>query len=311
MSIEQDEPDSNSRARAVSQTSVQSAESERYIKTLEDRISQLENALQSRIENSRSRSIEAGFSASSNDSWTSKRLGDNDIVVLVHGIRDFALWQSEIRASLRQAGLKVVLTSYGRLDLISFLLPIPLFRNLVVEKIRTQVRTIRLQNPDARISIIAHSFGTYIMSRIMAEDFDISFFRVVFCGGVFSQRISFEQFSNRFQPPILNEVGSQDFWPAIADSITWGFGSSGTFGDRLPLFEDRLHNEAGHSYFLRRDFCDEFWVPFLQEGRIVSGEDSPTEPHSLVTFFSVFKIKYGLMVLLIVVLLFLYLFLKH
>lgn len=230
------------------------------------------------------------------------------IVILVHGIRDRALWQSEVRSSLRAAGFMVELTNYGRFDIVRFLFPFPYFRRSVVKKIRDQIRTIKLQHPAADISIIAHSFGTYVISRVMREEFDIIFNRIVFCGGVYPQDIPFEQFSNRFLPPILNEVGARDYWPAVANSVTWGYGAPGTFGFREPLFEDRWHNNPGHSFFLTKDFCDRFWAPFMKNGTIVDGEDSPHTPHGLVEFISTFHIKYTVsFILTLAVIAFLYL----
>jgi TIR domain len=51
-----------------------------------------------------------------------------DVVVLVHDIRDFALWQSKIRATLQKAGLVAEPTNYGRFSLFRFLAPVPFFR---------------------------------------------------------------------------------------------------------------------------------------------------------------------------------------
>lgn len=223
----------------------------------------------------------------------------NEVVILVHGIRDRALWQSEIRAALRSEGFDVALTNYERFDLLRFLIPIPVFRNAVLRSIRDQIRSVRLQNPNKDMSVIAHSFGTYVMSRVMNEEFDINFKRIIFCGGVYSNKIKFEQFSNRFLPPILNEIGTKDYFPALANSITWGYGSPGTFGFRRPLFEDRWHKDAGHSYFLSKEFCARYWVPFLSTGNINGGEESPDQPHWMIRLIETVHIKYTVICLLL------------
>jgi TIR domain len=44
------------------------------------------------------------------------------VIILVHGIRDFALWQAEIRPALEENGFKVEVTNYGRFNLLEFLL---------------------------------------------------------------------------------------------------------------------------------------------------------------------------------------------
>jgi hypothetical protein len=65
----------------------------------------------------------------------------------------------------------------------------------------------------------------------------------------------------------MNEVGTRDIWPAIAESITSGYGSAGTYGFLRPLVRDRWHNGAHHGYFLNPSFCKKFWVPFLKTER--------------------------------------------
>ena len=57
------------------------------------------------------------------------------IVVLVHGIRTYALWQREVRKPLEEQGLIVELTNYGRFDLFRFLIPVPWFRNKAAEEV--------------------------------------------------------------------------------------------------------------------------------------------------------------------------------
>ena len=61
-----------------------------------------------------------------------------DVVVLVHGIRDFALWQSSIRDTLTRAGFVVEPTNYGRFSLVEFLVPVPYFRQRVIREISDQ-----------------------------------------------------------------------------------------------------------------------------------------------------------------------------
>lgn len=225
-----------------------------------------------------------------------------DVIILVHGIRDRALWQSQVRAALRQAGFEVCLTDFGRLDLFRFLVPGPFFRRSAINKVRVQINAVRVLYPECRLSVIAHSFGTYVISNVMMEEFAIVFHRVIFCGAVISPKIAFEQISNRFSPVIMNEIGTSDPWPALARSITWGYGSSGTFGYRQPLVEDRWHESAGHSFFLNSDFCAKYWVPFLKDGVIVSGTENPTAPNLFIRFISLIHLKYLVITFLAIVL---------
>jgi hypothetical protein len=92
-----------------------------------------------------------------------------------------------------------------------------------------------------------------------------------------------------------------DQWPAIAESITWGYGSAGTYGFRRPRVRDRWHASVGHSHFLTPEFCEQYWVPFLRDGTIVEGSLSPEAPPLWVRTVSILELKYLLLVGIIVI----------
>ena len=217
-----------------------------------------------------------------------------DVIVLVHGIRDYALWQNAIRDVLEVTGFTVEATNYGRFNLVQFLLPVRYFRKRAIDAVWRQIRVVKQNHPDSRISVIAHSFGTIVISHLMRQNFDIQFHRILFCGSVVPYAFEYEQIQNRFTPPIINEVGTRDVWPAMAESVTWGYGSAGTYGFRRPLVRDRWHNGARHGYFLDRSFCERFWVPFLKTGTIVPGAELAERPRTWIQLISIFKLKYFL-----------------
>jgi pimeloyl-ACP methyl ester carboxylesterase len=216
------------------------------------------------------------------------------IVILIHGIRDYALWQNEIAHTLADEGFIPQPTNYGRFDLFRFLVPISYFRKRATDTVLDQIRDVRKQFPDARYSVIAHSFGTYVFAQILKRGFDLQFHRVIFCGSVLYYKFEFEQISDRFTAPIVNDVGTRDVWPALAESITWGYGWSGTYGFRRPRVTDRWHNGAYHGYFLSANFCRDYWVDFLREGKIVRAAKDAEPTRLWLRLLSFFKIKYFL-----------------
>jgi hypothetical protein len=151
------------------------------------------------------------------------------LVLLVHGIRDIARWQAEIGATLERAGIAVERTNYERMNLVEFLLPISFFRRRALETVWTQMQHAVMLHPNSEVSIIAHSFGTYIIANILKRQFNLSVDRIIFCGSVVRFNFPFEQINERFNSPILNEVGTADPWPAVAESVTTGYGSAGTY----------------------------------------------------------------------------------
>lgn len=223
-----------------------------------------------------------------------------EVVILVHGIRDFALWQNSVRSSLEKAGFIVEATNYGRLNLIRFLMPFRWVRAYAIQAVAKQIRMVEHRHPNKHISVIAHSFGTYVIASLLRDEFDTRFHRMIFCGSVVRYDFPFEQCVGRFEPELLNEVGTADVWPAIAESVTAGYGSAGTYGFRRPFVRDRWHNGAAHGFFLTPEFANKFWVPFLASGKVVPGSDLAIEPSAWLKLLSIFKIKYLILLALLV-----------
>jgi hypothetical protein len=104
----------------------------------------------------------------------------------------------------------------------------------------------------------------------------------------------YEQIQDRFKSPIINEVGTRDIWPAIAESVTYGYGSAGTYGFRRPLVRDRWHNGAHHGYFLDSSFCRRFWIPFLRDGTINVASKVAEPPPNWLKVLTIAKLKHVL-----------------
>ena len=194
---------------------------------------------------------------------------ERHLVILLHGIRDHAGWMFEIRPALEAAGFEVALTNYGRFDLFRFLTPIRLFRLAAIRRVTKQIDAAIMTRKPTAVSYIAHSFGTFIVAHILKREPRLTAHRVILCGSVLKHTFPFATFLPRFTPPILNEVGTRDYWPAAAEGVTWGYGDIGTYGFRNEPVCDRVHKDAPHNFFLHAAFCQRYWVPFLRDGEIV------------------------------------------
>jgi pimeloyl-ACP methyl ester carboxylesterase len=218
------------------------------------------------------------------------------LVVLVHGIRTRARWYIDVRDALAAAGFQVSLTNYGRFGLPRFLLPIRYFRERAATDIEGNIREAMEKYGVDRISVIAHSFGTFVIGWILRNRFDIKFTHIIFCGSVLPFRFPFQFLGGQFQS-LVNEVGTRDIWPILADSVTWGYGSTGAFGFNRPEVFDRHHKGLSHSAFLNADFCRKWWIPVLQGGAPQS-HDSPGSPPWWLRLLDIFHIKYLLIMIL-------------
>lgn len=224
---------------------------------------------------------------------TDAKASKKTAVILVHGIRDFAFWQTTLRQCLEEHGYAVRDIGYGRMNLFKFLLPFQFFRQRAVRQVWEQIKRIQ-DDPRLEgfsISVIAHSFGTYIVAELLRDQVRAKFEKVIFCGSVVSETFPVSKILDSVKYPILNEVATADPWPAFAESVSTGYGSIGTFGFRDPDINNRFHNDATHSYYLSAQFCRHYWIPFLDRNVICQG-DFPKKPPLWIRMLKIFKIKY-------------------
>jgi hypothetical protein len=218
------------------------------------------------------------------------------VVVLVHGIRTFAEWQSMLKREFSLIGIPVAPTNYGYFDLLRFLLPVPWFRAEALNRLRILIEQIKADYPRAKISFLAHSFGTYLVSRFLQEQPNFQAHRVVFCGSVVKYNFLFEQIRSRFEAPIVNEASARDPWPLVAQNLSVGYGSVGTRGfNQSIVVVDRWHKGFGHSQYLEQSFCRKFWLPFFSEGIIVESEDVASKPSIWLSMLGFVANKYFLL----------------
>jgi pimeloyl-ACP methyl ester carboxylesterase len=191
------------------------------------------------------------------------------VVVLVHGIRTHAEWQSALRIEFASVGIVVTPTNYGYFDVVRFLLPLGWLRNRAIVRMRELVDAIRRDYPKAKISFLAHSFGTYVVAHLLQRQRQLNAHRIIFCGSVVPYNFPLEEIGSQFTGQLLNEVSARDPWPVIAKNLTFGYGAVGTQGFNNPRVYDRWHKAFGHSQYLTTLFCKTYWIPFFNSGEIV------------------------------------------
>lgn len=210
------------------------------------------------------------------------------IVVLLHGIRTHAVWFSTVKYILEQQGFdKVFLVKYGYFDAFRFWFP-SFFRKGPINKVLGELRDIRTNNKSEDMIVVAHSFGTYIISKILKREHDIDIERLLLCGSIVDENYEWRSLS-RFPSAVLNDCGSKDMWPNLAKTLSWGYGNSGVYGFNSHRIRNRFHN-LGHSDFFAEEFISRFWVPFIAEGEIINSDwdrvrPSPSGLISLATMF--------------------------
>lgn len=191
-----------------------------------------------------------------------------EVVLLIHGIRTHASW-AEMVAQLIETGTntQVIAVKYGFFDTLRFLSPF-FTRRGPIKRIIREYRDARVRYPGAKISIIAHSFGTYAVAKALEEP-DFELHRVIFCGSIAPNSLRVATYRAQLgDDPILNDCGTHDIYPVLAQSVTWGYGATGTFGFGTTGIRDRF-SKFSHSSYFDTDFVKTYWLPFIAHGTIV------------------------------------------
>lgn len=219
------------------------------------------------------------------------------VVLLVHGIRTQAEWQQAVVEALQaDTGIEVIPTRYEYFDALRFLLPFRLTRARPIERIATLVRDVLAREPRPRLSVLAHSFGTYIIGQILREDGDIKLHRLALFGSILPDDYPWELVSGRVEQ-VVNDCGFRDRWPVLAKTVTWGYGSSGAFGFGHPRVRDRFH-DLGHSGALSGEFARRYWRPFFAAGKLEKGSSDRSTTPWWLSMLTVVQVKYLLILAL-------------
>lgn len=219
-------------------------------------------------------------------------------IVLIHGIRTQAAWAEMVASVLEeQKTVTVRPIRYGFFNILRFLCPF-LTRTGPVRRVLRELRDIRVRDKTARISVIAHSFGTYAIARAL-EHTDIEINQLVFCGSIVDENFDPSKHKGQIKTEyILNDCGTKDALPVLATSCTWGYGATGTFGFGTNAIKDRFH-DFSHSEYFNEDFVRNYWAPYFWRGEITPSpiDRNRATPPYWQSLLTVVKLRWLLFVL--------------
>lgn len=190
------------------------------------------------------------------------------VVVTLHGIRTHAGWQRSFAEVATSAGLESHLDrwNFGYFSSIRFLLPWS--RLAKVRWFRTTYETEFPTRFDSleRPSVIAHSFGTYILGNALLRYPYLRFRKVLLCGSILPTTFPWDALIERGQvQAVRNEYGTEDVWTKLVAWFVPGTGPSGIVGFRSEhaRFEQKRYTFSHSEYFERGHMASQ-WVPFLK-----------------------------------------------
>lgn len=205
------------------------------------------------------------------------------ILLSLHGIKTRGAWQKELQASCDQAeaGLQHRPLDFGLFGALSLVVA-PMRERKIAWFLDVYTRLLKEEQLTAPPSVIAHSFGSYIVAQAMELHPEIAFDRVIVCGSIVRRSYEWKDRVAAGQVARVNDFGRKDIWVRAAEWVIADAGSSGYQG-----FEDdaggrviqRQHPHWRHSdYFYRLNY-DRNWIPFVAGARDpATGQDAPKRP---------------------------------
>lgn len=195
------------------------------------------------------------------------------VLVSIHGLLSNGSWNSEIAPIASSQGWTFAPFNYG------ITAPDILLRDgkrqEVVDKFRDWILGIK-ENYEGEISVIAHSFGTYILGAYM-DGFDVppvQFNSVILTGSILTRDFDWNDARAIKVCRVLNEVAPNDQWVTWMPNRNWLgkdklFGSSGVdgFAQKSEILTESINNIFTHNNVIRRDVITKKWMPFLNANK--------------------------------------------
>ena len=187
------------------------------------------------------------------------------LVITLHGIRTFAAWQIELTDELNKSGMLTKTHRYGYFSALKLIRPSR--RKAEVERFREEYTHLIKEYPNQSPSIIAHSFGTYIVTKSLELYDGIRFDQVILCGSIVARDYDWKSlFESRQVNRVLNEGAKKDIFVKAAPYFILDSGASGAYGfhQRDERLCQRFIDRFGHSDYLHRLNYTTNWIPFLR-----------------------------------------------
>lgn len=205
----------------------------------------------------------------------------NRAVLSLHGIRTRGVWQKALVPILSRNGFIPYPLDYGYFGAVQLLIPCQ--RDKMIERLRKELEAIPEMRQDKKCSIIAHSFGAYLVGRLLEKYPMFKFDKVIFAGSILNEDYNWPEILARGQVNLFrNDYGRLDIWPQYARALVRGTGDSGTRGflrrdnsTKCRMVQKPFPLYRHSDYFHPKHFDDE-WIPTLET--LVLGNDMVVTP---------------------------------
>jgi hypothetical protein len=220
------------------------------------------------------------------------------VIISLHGIRTRGTWQKDLTPIITEQGWIHYPLDYGSFSLARFIPSV--VRQKKIEWFREQYNEVHRRYPDVIPSIIAHSFGTWILCKALAKYRNLRFDKIILCGSIAARTFNWSESYARNQfTAVRNDIAKRDFWARHSKRFAWGTGDAGYAGfaqdaDYLmqPEYTDYTHSSIfGDDHYLGE------WIPFLGsirpfgDGSIPADSEEPVSPYDAARWSAITYMK--------------------
>jgi len=224
-------------------------------------------------------------------------------VFLLHGIKTRGKWQKDVSPLLSAHGLIPIPLDFGYFGARQLVWPPARKkkRQWLLEEYTRECARLRCESP----SIVAHSFGCYLVASLLKKYSQVRFDRIIFCGSIVHPGYPWADFAARGQvKSVLNQYGGEDFWTWVVQWAVEDAGPSGYsgFGHPCAIVQQQNHPEFEHSdYFYDLNY-NQNWIPFLLGNPLPAVATSQSARQAHVNWRFRFVLAVGLLLCLAAVL---------
>ena len=206
------------------------------------------------------------------------------VVFPLHGIRTVAHWHRTFADVAHDAGWYCRLEKwfYGKFSLLQFIsrrsreAKLEWFEDAYMKETGTR----GLLNEGRLPSVVAHSFGTYILGHALLKYTHLRFDKVILCGSILPCDFPWGGLIDRGQVQgVRNEYGVRDIW---AEHVGWFIGQTGPSGKvGFRSEHERLLQEEfrySHSEYFKAGHMKRYWLPFLDASLPVIADSKAQVP---------------------------------
>jgi len=190
---------------------------------------------------------------------------EKQLVISLHGIETPGTWQKAFGSELTQRDFAYHAADYGRFRVVKF--AIPFFRSQKVIWFRDEYER-ETRGRTIQPSIVAHSFGTFLVAEALDLYPHISFDRIVLCGSIVRPNYDWAAKIRAGRcNAVHNDFGGLDFWAGIAQHFIAEAGESGLTGFTDEAVSQVQYPGFRHSDYFFRENYRKSWIPFLEGGK--------------------------------------------